>query len=249
MIHYHGLPITPMTAAEVAVRAGHAMVSYAHPGQLGLAVAVCQSFCLDNGAFSAWRAGKPVTDWSGYYAWAAAAKRAPACDFAVVPDVIDGSEADNDALLAEWPLPRWFGAPVWHLHESLDRLGRLVADWPRVCLGSSGDYAQIGTDRWWRRMHEAMRTICDDAGAPAARLHGLRMLNPAVFSRFPFASADSTNIGQNVGIDSAWRGTYAPPTKEARAQLMRARVEHVNAPAVYDFTQAMQQDAFALEAS
>jgi hypothetical protein len=39
------------------------------------------------------------------------------------------------------------------------------------------------------------------------RLHGLRMLNPEVFSRLPFASADSTNIGRNIGIDQAWRGT------------------------------------------
>jgi hypothetical protein len=42
----------------------------------------------------------------------------PACDFAVVPDVIDGTEADNDALLTEWPLGWFFGAPVWHMHET-----------------------------------------------------------------------------------------------------------------------------------
>lgn len=236
MIHYHGLPITPDTAAEVAVRAGHAMISFAHPRQLGLAVAGCQSFALDCGAFSAWRSGEPITEWAPYYAWVTAAKRLPSCDFAIVPDVIDGTEAQNDALVAEWPFPKWFGAPVWHLHESLGRLERLAADWPRVCLGSSGAFAQIGTSGWWRRMHEAMRVVCDDAGQPVCRLHGLRMLNPEVFRRFPFASADSVNIGRNIGIDTAWRGPYAPPTKESRTQLMRARVESVNAPAAYDFT-------------
>lgn len=235
MIHYHGLPITPATAAEVAVRAGHAFVSFAHPQQLGLAIAGCQSHALDNGAFSAWRSGEPILDWTGYYDFAAAGKRQPSCDFAVVPDVIDGSEADNDALCNVWPLPRWFGAPVWHLHESLGRLERLAAEWPRVCLGSSGDYAQIGTSAWWRRMHHAMRTVCDDAGQPRCRLHGLRMLDPEVFSRFPFASADSVNIGRNIGIDKKWHGPYAPPTKEARTQAMRARVESVNAPSAYDF--------------
>lgn len=235
MIHYHGLPITPATAAAVAIRAGHAFVSYAHPGQMGLAVAACQSFAVDNGAFSAWRAGRPVTDWTGYYEFASAAKRQPACDFAVIPDVIDGSEADNDALLAEWPLPVWFGAPVWHLHESLARLERLAMAYPRVCLGSSGEFAQIGTPQWWRRMHQAMRTICDDAGQPACRLHGLRMLDPDVFRVFPFASADSTNIGRNIGIDQAWRGPYSPPTKESRTQLMRDRVEAHNAPDRYAF--------------
>lgn len=235
MIHYHGLPITPYTAAEVAIRAGHAFVSFAHPGQMGLAVAACQSFAIDNGAFPAWRKQQPITDWTDYYRFAASAKRQPACDFAVIPDVIDGTAADNDVLLAEWPFPIWFGAPVWHLHESFDRLGRLSADYPRVCLGSSGEFAQIGTARWWRRMNEAMRVICDDAGQPPCKLHGLRMLDPQVFTRFPFASADSTNIGKNIGIDCRWQGPYAPPTKEARVQSMRSRIEHHNAPAAYDF--------------
>jgi len=244
VIHYHGLPITPDTAAAVAARAGHVFVSFAHPRQMGLAVSAAQSFALDNGAFSAWRAGKLITDWSDYYAFVEAGKRQPSCDFAVIPDVIDGSESSNDALLAEWPFPRWFGAPVWHLHESLSRLSALSREWPRVCLGSSGAYAQIGTGQWWRRMHEAMRTICDDAGQPRCRLHGLRMLDPAVFSRFPFSSADSTNIGRNIGIDQAWEGPYAPPTKEARVQLMRARIESVNAPSAYDFQP--QQEAFIL---
>lgn len=241
MIHYHGLPITPDTAAEVAIRAGHAFVSFARPAQMGLAVAACQSFALDNGAFSAWRRGAPVTDWRGYYAFAEAGLRQPSCDFAVIPDVIDGTEADNDALVREWPLPRWFGAPVWHLHESLDRLERLAHEWPRVCLGSSGEFAQIGTAVWWRRMHHAMRVICDDAGRPVCRLHGLRMLDPAVFTRFPFASADSTNIGRNIGLDVKWGGPYAPPTKESRVQVMRARVEAQNAPNAYTF-QPFQQE-------
>lgn len=244
MIHYHGLPITPMTAAEVAVRAGHAFVSFAHPQQMGLAVAVCQSFAIDNGAFSAWRSGNPITDWSGYYAFARVAKKQPACDFAVIPDVIGGTEDENDNLVADWPLPRWFGAPVWHLHESLTRLQRLVDRFPRVCLGSSGEFAQIGTARWWQRMGQAMRVVCDDAGQPACRLHGLRMLDPAIFSKFPFASADSVNIGRNIGIDQAWRGPYAPPTKESRTQLMRARIESINAPSAYDFVD--QQDDLAI---
>jgi len=235
VIHYHGLPITPETAAHKAVDAGHAFVSYAHPIQLELAVTCCQSFAIDNGAFSAWRKGSPVTNWSGFYEWAAACKRIPACDFAVIPDVIDGDEADNDALLNEWPLPKWFGAPVWHMHESLDRLETLANNWPRVCIGSSGEFSIVGNEPWWRRVSHAMRVVCDDEGRPACKLHGLRMLNPKVFSRLPFASADSTNIGRNVGIDKAWKGTYLPPTKEARAAVMRSRIESINAPAIWDF--------------
>ena len=236
MIHYHGLPITPSTAAVRAVEAGHAFVSFAHSDQLAVAVEVCQSFAIDNGAFSAWKAGKPVANWSDFYAWAAECKRVPSCDFAVVPDVIDGDESDNDALLAEWPLPRWFGAPVWHMHESLDRLERLASGWPRVCIGSSGEFATIGTAAWWGQMARAMRVICNDEGQPLVKLHGLRMLNPEIFSRLPFSSADSTNIGRNIGIDQTWKGNYMPPTKEMRAAVMRSRIESHNSPARWSFT-------------
>jgi len=242
MIHYHGLPITPATAASSAILAGHAFVSFRHPQQLAIAVEFAQSFALDNGAFSAWRSGEPVTDWSAFYAWAEECRRVPSCDFAVIPDVIDGSEADNDALVSEWPLPRWFGAPVWHMHESLARLERLAAGWPRVCIGSSGDYATVGNVAWWSRIGQAMRVICDDAGRPTCKLHGLRMLDPAVFTRLPFSSADSTNIGQNVGLDQKWQGPYAPPTKEARAQVMRHRIEAHNAPPRWSFMQVEQTE-------
>lgn len=231
MIHYHGLPITPETAAAVVLQGGHGFISFAEPRNLALAAEVCQSFAVDNGAFGAWTKGKPVTDWTAFYSWATEVQRIPSCDFAVIPDVIDGSEADNDALLSEWPLGKFFGAPVWHMHESLERLERLAADWHRICFGSSGEFATVGSASWWGRITEAMTVVCDGQGRPGVRLHGLRMLNPKVFTKLPFASADSTNIGRNVGIDSAWRGTYTPPTKEARAAVMRARIESQNAPA------------------
>ena len=243
MIHYQGLPITPATAAVKAVEAGHAFVSYAHPDQLGIAAEICQSFAIDNGAFSAWRSGKPITNWSGFYDWAANCKLIPSCDFAVIPDVIDGTEADNDALLAEFPFPVWFGAPVWHMHESLERLEQLANTYVRVCIGSSGDFATVGTSKWWVRIGQAMRVICDDMGRPACKLHGLRMLDPAIFTKLPFASADSTNIGRNVGIDVHWKhGNYLPPTKEARAQIMRSRIEAFNAPSQWNFYQPMEQE-------
>jgi hypothetical protein len=228
MIPYHGLPITPATAATYAISGGHAFVCFRHPDQLGLVLEVCQSFAADNGAYPAWRSGDPVTDWSAYYAWIRELMRYPSFDFAVIPDVIDGSEAENDALIAEWHaqgFPIWVGAPVWHMHEDLDRLKRLASIYPRICIGSSGEYAAIGTAKWWNRMAEAMDAICDETGRPICKVHGLRMLDPDVFTRLPLASGDSTNIGRNIGIDKAWRGTYTPPTKEARALVMRQRIE------------------------
>lgn len=249
MIHYHGLPITPETAAVEAIKAGHAFVSFRHPEQLRLAVEVCQSFAIDNGAFTAWRSGNPITDWSPFYEWAENCRRIPSCDFAVIPDVIDGDEIANDALLSEWPLPRWFGAPVWHMHESFERLERLSHEWQRVCIGSSGEFATVGSAAWWARMGQAMRVVCDDMGRPVCKLHGLRMLDPSVFTRFPFASADSTNIGRNVGIDAHWKsGSYLPSGKPARAAVMRNRIEAHNAANAYDFsmTPAIHEQAVLL---
>ena len=241
MIHYHGLPITPATVANYAIQAGHAFISYAHPDQLGTAVDIAQSFALDNGAFSAWKSGNPVKDWTSFYDWALENKKIPHCDFAVIPDVIDGSEEDNDALLKDCPFPTWFGAPVWHMHESFDRLERLANTYVRVCIGSSGAYAVIGTNEWWSQIGKAMRVLCDDRGRPSCKLHGLRMLDPGIFSKLPFASADSTNIGRNVGMDNKWKhGSYPPPTKEARAQVMRSRIEAFNAPSVWGFHQVAQ---------
>lgn len=250
MIHYHGSPITPATAALRAISSGHSFVSFHHPEQLGLAIEVAQTFAIDNGAFSAWRSGKPITDWSRYYAWIAELHRYPSFDFAVIPDVIDGDEAANDALLAEWPWRErapWVGAPVWHLHESLERLQRLSMAWPRICLGSSGEFATVGSARWYTRMSEAMDVLCDRDGRPICKIHGLRMLDPDVFTRFPFASADSTNIGQNVGIDSKWRGPYTPATKESRAQVMRERIEAHQALTFWERKTAPMQQDFMLE--
>jgi hypothetical protein len=83
-------------------------------------------------------------------------------------------------------------------------------------------------------VEEAMNAICNDNGHPPCKLHGLRMLNPDVFTRLPFASADSTNIAQNIGIDSAWKGTYQPATKEWRAMVMADRIESHNSASSWD---------------
>lgn len=228
---YHGGPITPETCAIKVWRARCAFVSFAHPGQIETAAGVCSSFALDNGAFSFWRANKP-TDWDGYYAWCEQWLAHPSCDWAVIPDVIDGDEKANDDLLTDWPF-RDRGVPVWHMHESIHRLERLCGSYERVAIGSSGQYAAVGDYRWWPRMGEALDAICNEEGKPDVKLHGLRMLDPDVFTRIPFSSADSTNVAQNIGIDSAWRGTYQPVSKETRAIVLAERIEQFNAPAVW----------------
>lgn len=227
MIHYHGGPITPMDAALACWQGRHAMISFAASGQIALAAEVCQSFTLDNGAFSFWKAGEARDDWSSYYAFVDEWAGHPGCDWAIIPDVIDGNEEANDALLKEWPFGDVRGVPVWHLHESLDRLGSLCRDWPRVALGSSGRWASPGNAAWWQRMARAMEH-CTCNGRPLASLHGLRMLNPEVFRYLPLSSADSTNVARNIGMDGRWRGPYQPSNKAIRATILTNRIESHN---------------------
>jgi len=227
MVHYHGGPFSDPLTAVVVWRGRHAMISFARPDQIKLAAEICQSFCLDNGAFSQWRR-KAKVNFDRYYAWVDRWIRHPGCDFAIIPDSIEGSEDENDELLERWPFERWHGCPVWHMDESLRRLRRLASAWPRVAIGSSGSYANPGNKMWWNRIHSAMRFCCNESGIPRTRLHGLRMLNPDLFCQLPLASADSTNISRNVQLDRKWHGPYTPSSKRVRGLVLVDRIESHN---------------------
>lgn len=228
MIHYHGLPMTPAVACAETMKGRHAFVSIEYQQQLDIALEVCQSIAVDNAAFSRWKKGVTQESWNHYYQWIEALKNHPAFDFGVIPDVIAGDEIDNDGLIAEWPHEKHIGAPVWHMHESIERFYNLCHEWPRVCIGSSGAFTKVGTPQWWGRMSAALNEVVDEKGHPPCKLHGLRMLNPNIFTKIPFASVDSTNIARNIGIDKAWNGSYAPPDKTWRACLLAARIESHN---------------------
>lgn len=226
MIHYHGGPITPADAAVKLWQSRHACVSFAHPHQVALAFEVAQTVMLDNGAYSAWTKSTAF-DFDGYVEWIKTWDSHPAFDFCLIPDVIDGGEAENDLMIAKWfKAGMRHGVPVWHMHESLDRLTYFVNAYPRIALGSSGQYATIGTEAWWDRMGAAMAIVCDEAGRPKVKLHGLRMLSPTVFSHLPLASADSTNVARNIGLDTRWTGSYPPVTNGMRALVLAERIEH-----------------------
>jgi len=230
MIHYHGGPITPETCALRAWSGRHAFISWANHDQIDMAASVCQSFALDNGAFTVWKKGDGAPHWPDYYTWAEDWRLHPACDWAVIPDVIGGTEAENDALVAEWPLGL-FGVPVWHLNESIDRLVRLAADWPRIALGSAAEFDASRPSAAVRRLRLALAEISDSTGRPLVKLHGLRMLNPAIFTQVPLASAASTNIARNIGMDGRWTGPYSPATKEGRTDVLVDRIERHQSPA------------------
>lgn len=206
MIRYHGTPITPAAAAVQILKGRHGLVSFEHPEQLGLVAEVCQSFSLDNGAFSHWRAGKGAVDVAAYAAWVRDWYRHPGFDWCLIPDVIDGTEQQNRELVEAWTAENsdLASVPVWHLHESLDWLEWLARNFSRVAFGSSGEYSQPGSEAWEERMNEAFSVICDEHGRPMVKVHGLRMMDPTLFSRFPFASVDSCNVARNIGLDASW---------------------------------------------
>lgn len=219
MIHYHGSPITPETCAIKVLRARHAFISFAHQQQLKLASEICQSFSLDNGAFSYWKKGGNKKWWVDYYIFVQEWKNHPRFDFAIIPDVIEGSEKENDELLNEWSLGSC-GVPVWHMNESIGRFVRLCNEYDRVAIGSCGEYDVIKVNKCIERLRFAISHVVDKNGYPIAKLHGLRMLNSRIFSQIPLSSAYSTNIASNIGKDKNWKGTYQPFSKETRSYVL-----------------------------
>lgn len=196
MIHYHGAPLGGQRDDVVRFFKGrNALVPFPRPEDLPTVLEVCQTVIVDNGAFTAHCKGQSVTDWTPYYEWVDGMIGHPRFRWALIPDVIGGDEEQNDELIEKWPHKFW-GVPVWHMHESLERLERLSREWKTVALGSSGDYWRVGDRKWWGRMSGAMDRACVN-GRPRCALHALRMLNPAIFKRLPLASADSTNVAQN----------------------------------------------------
>jgi hypothetical protein len=191
MIHYHGTPITPIDALY-ELRGRHFCVSYQAPQDVARVHQIGQSVMLDNGAFSKWKSGAQ-TNWPAFYDWCEPWLSCPTT-WAVIPDEIDAGSQMQDALVAEWPFGHK-GGPVWHMDEPLGRLLKLVDKWPRVCIGSTAEYAVVLSEPWERRMDECWNEI-------AARhrfLPAIHMLRGMQCSgrRWPFASVDSTDIARN----------------------------------------------------
>lgn len=235
MIHYHGTPIGG-SRQDVArfLMSRHAMIPYARPDDLGIALDVCQSVIVDNSEFTYHNKGEKPVDLDDYVAWVRTFHRHPAFDWCVIPDRIGGDVEQNSRLVRDWVrcAPRFVGVPVWHLHEPLEYLEWLIKCFPIVAFGSSGQFRTPGTPRWWARMGEAMTKACDSEGRPKRQFHGLRMLDPDIFTRLPLRSADSTNAAVNCGSLSRF-GMYVPPTAAQRAAVIASIIEAQNSPAVW----------------
>jgi hypothetical protein len=212
-IHYHGTPISPITAF-MQVTGRHYCISHAHPTDCARAHQFGQSVMLDNGAFSKWRTGKK-TDWDKYYAWTDKWLDYPTT-WAVIPDDIEGGEKVQDALLSQWPHGDR-GAPVWHMHEPVARLLRLLDEWPKVCIGSSADFATVGSPSWRMRMDQVFAEV-SRRHRRVPWIHMLRGLQ-CVKWEYPFASVDSTDVARNhskhrvgpAAMVRRWDAMQCPP--------------------------------------
>lgn len=240
MIHYHGTPISgSLVAATRILSSRFAMVSFARPDQIGIVLQVSKGFALDSGAFSFWKRGEPV-DWDLYRSFVFDHYRHPGYQFSLIPDVIGGTEEENDKLLEEYPLPG--GIPVFHQGETMARLNRLVEHYPAVALASTETY--IPSDSFDSWMIDCMRLLCDEEGKPRCKIHGLRMLNIKIFEKYPLASADSTNVAQNCNNHSQWTGSYKPVNTEVRGTVLIDRIESFQSPAIWQEPSVEQYQLF-----
>ncbi len=208
MIHYHGTPITPREQLN-RMAGRHFCVSYASPQDLKTCLQIGQSVMLDNGAFSAFTRGIPL-DTDGYYRWLEPILTHP--HWAVVPDAIGGTVEDQHYLLARLPRETFRQrtlVPVWHLNLPFSHLIWLINAYDKVCLGSSGEYWNVGSSKWCGRMDETFNKFVNYYGT-VPYVHGMRMLGQNS-GDWPLASADSTNVAQNFKRDTGCAECKAAP--------------------------------------
>lgn len=228
MIHYHGTPLTPRKALY-KMAGKHFCVSFANPSDAYVCLDIGQSIMWDNGAFTTYQQGK-IYDIYMFYTWLGDKLGHP--HWAVIPDVIGGDEAKQRELLKTWPYDKSLGAPVWHMAMSFDYLGYLCEHYGKVCFGSSGEYWDVGSERWCNRADEAFNYLLRKQTA----LPWIHMLRGLALSgkRWPFASADSVNVARN------YKDRNACPERMARA------IDSVQSPISWETTPT-QPDMFLEE--
>jgi hypothetical protein len=204
----YGLPLNPMPLLD-ELRGSSFCVSFATRDKLGKQldqaielVGEDGILLIDNGAYSMWRGKtKQVFDdatLDAFHAWAwDILDRCPQA-VVVLPDVIGGTEQENQALLEKCGFDMFRSMPVWHMHESIDYLLQLCQDYNYVAFGSTKD--NPGTDAWNARIAEAFAAIEAweaDTGFNRPRIHMMRAQAQAHL--YAFDSSDSTNVAVNHG--------------------------------------------------
>ena len=237
MTKYHGTPLTPNSVLVKALTGYKALIPFPRPENLNTCLEICSSICIDNGAFSVWKQGITI-DWNDFYKWLTPIVPNPKVDFFLIPDVIDGTEKENDKLVREYNenyrnklLNK--GIPIWHINESLARLERLSNQFDYIAFGSAGEYSVLGTPQWHEKITKAFDVVCNEDGVPL-KIHMLRCLNSKIFTKYPFYSGDSTSLAQNHKITTR-RGLNQKSKlfkieETSNWKKVRDRLERFNSP-------------------
>lgn len=227
MIHYHGTPISPRS--ELMKLAGRNFcVPFSDARDADICLQIGQSVMFDNGAFSAFTKGQAF-DEAGYTKWVGDRLAHP--HWAIVPDVIDGTVEQQREMLGRWPFAPELSAPVWHMGLPVDYLLELSDAWPRICFGSTAQFWQVGSDAWARRADEAFNALAR-RNRHLPWVHMLRGL-ALCGDRWPFASADSTNLARN----------FKNKGEETCPERMARRIDAVQCPIKW-VPQHIQQGLF-----
>ncbi len=247
-IHYHGGPIwgkefiaknKPVTCKEVLYKNSCALISYARQDQAKYIIKNARSVILDNGAFKTYndlKKGKIVNldwhrHWEGFYYWVF--NNCHFIDNFIIPDVIGGTEKENDRLLQQLPsIISHKGIPVWHSVESLERLVMLCKNFDKVAIGLCGVHEKTTSNIAIARLHEAFTRIYWEERL-TTKIHGLRMLDGRILGSFPFHSADSSFVAINVPKTEKQMPTVK--CKLARTAIYKRKIEAVTPPTVNEW--------------
>lgn len=240
-IHYHGNPIWGGSEVlKAAYQGGGCLVSFHRIDQIWQVANLKNTkLVLDNGAFAVWKGsklrGRVFTTWEDYWEmyYDFVGKWFSRIEWFIIPDVIEGTEEENDRRIEE--CPKWLlskAVPVWHSNESLDRLVRLAGRFDRVAIGCCGDERSIRSPAWRKRMTEAFDELYVKRNLKV-KIHGLRMLDGRALSQYPFDSADSTTVASSTSKTQ----TFIPEVtdKVHRAAILRGAIEKVLPPTVDDY--------------
>ena len=238
-VHYHGGPIWGGDEILKALyRDSGCLISYARPDQISKVSRIKCNLVLDNGAFSTWKKSKSSGEifdwdshWDSYYDFVG--QWYSRIDWFIVPDVIEGTQEENDKLIES--VPSWLigkAVPVWHSDEPIDRFVSLCERFDRVAIGCCGPHRSIRSKKWKDRMDEAFSEIYIKRNINV-KVHGLRMLDGRALSQFPFDSADSTNVAINVPKTKARLPDVTD--KLHRTSIMRNTIEMVKPPTIHEW--------------
>jgi hypothetical protein len=212
-------------------------VSYAYPEQLhdvGPLVPDNGILLLDNGAFTAWKQGREY-DARGFWTWANAAQSVYPNAVAVIPDKIDGTEAENWQLaaeairgqLAEYPERAMY---VWHTNDSMAQLKKAAALFNFLAIGSCLEHdIQTHFPAFIDRCRKASAFIDAVELATGRRpwVHVMRGLGK--YHKFPrFDSADSSNVARNH-----CRTKGQPDHVRAMADRIKSKIDRALTPNQY----------------